>query len=96
MNNINKQKFLNTLFCPTYGWLLSKDQIPKSKSTGDLLRIEEGNEIHKRARNLFPNGILVDDINIFSAKNKTTELLSNKNTSVIFHNDPLIFQRDEL
>ena len=45
---------------------------------------EEGIEIHDRAHNLFPNGILIEESNFKRAVEQTAQLIKDKSTSVIF------------
>jgi len=80
---INKQTFLATLTCPTYGWLLRQNQIPEDISLSAQLRIDQGLEIHQRARCIFPQGIYIDERNIETAAERTAQLI-NSNTPVIY------------
>lgn len=79
---IRKDIFLNTLFCPTYGWL-SRSSSPTKPSLFDKMRMEEGIEIHQKARELSPNGIFVEGDNQTTSK-FTKKLLGNKEVDVIF------------
>lgn len=83
MGKINKEQFLTTLVCPTYGWLLRSELPQEQLSPADKLRIDEGVEIGQRARGLFPAGVLVSGSNEDSA-DTTQQLLSDPNTTVIF------------
>lgn len=83
MGKINKEQFLATLFCPTYGWLLRSGLTQEQLSPAEKLRIEEGLEIHQRARGLFPGGIMVSGNNEVSVRT-TQQLLLDPNTTVIF------------
>jgi predicted RecB family nuclease len=80
---INKKQFLDTLFCPTLGWQLKHGPLEDPQSPSEQLRIDQGLEIHNRARSLFPEGVMVSSDNISSAQ-KTQQLLSNPATTVIF------------
>ena len=79
---ITKDLFLNTYACPTYGWYLKHSDSRAPISLPDQLRMEEGVEVHQRARELFPEGILISGNNI-SAYELTQKLLRNKKCSVI-------------
>lgn len=81
---INKSLFLNTLVCPTYGWMVKNDHIPTEESLSDQLRIEEGLEIHQRAQNLYPKMYVVNNTDIITAVEKTKQLINDKNKSVIY------------
>ena len=82
MSNITKNLFLSTLQCPTYGFL-QQLQPTQPTSPSDQLRIDEGNEIHNRAKSLFPNGILISGNNI-TASQTTQKLLSELTVETIF------------
>ena len=57
MAYITKKTYLNTLTCPTLGWLSYRKLIPETLDLPDQLRIEEGLEIHQRAKSLYPDAI---------------------------------------
>jgi hypothetical protein len=80
---ITKNLFFTTMACPTYGWLLQSGLPRQPLSPAGELRIEEGIEIHRRARNLFPDGVLVSGDNETSAQT-TQQLISDPNTTAIF------------
>lgn len=84
MTHINKNTFINTLICPTLGWHISHDKTTSTTSLFEKFMAEEGIEIHNRAHNLFPNGILIDESNFSKAVDQTTQLIQDKSTSVIF------------
>ena len=84
MTQINKQIFLNTLTCPTLGWHTSHNTIQSTPTLYDQFLSNQGIEIHNRAHNLFPDGILVDESNFSKAVHQTKELINDKSTSVIF------------
>jgi len=94
MKNVSKQIFLNGLVCPTLGWLLRSGEIELTTeaklSLGERFRIEQGIEIGKRARKLYPGGLLVDDVDLASASSKTERLMSNEGVQVIFEGTFLI------
>ena len=83
MPNITKNLFLSTLQCRTYGWLLRHEPTQEQLSPAEQLRIEEGLEIHQRARTLFPDGVMVSGSNE-TCVHKTRALLSNPSVSTIF------------
>ncbi len=89
IKNISKNVFLNSLVCPSLGWLLRSgepiEQLSvEAQSLADQFRIEQGVEIGRRARQLYPNGILLEEKAINRAAEKTTTLLANKGQAVIF------------
>ena len=88
MKNISKEVFLNTLACPTLGWLLrsgqSIEQLSKEALTlGEQFRMDQGIEIHNRARQLYPDGTLVQRRDMVIASQETMNLMSNSNISTI-------------
>ena len=89
MVNVSKAIFLNALVCPALGWLMRSGRITKRfnetmLTLGEKFRIEQGIEIGRRARELYPDGFLADDMDIESASRKTRSLMSDPNISVIF------------
>lgn len=88
MPSITKQTFLNTLTCSRLGWLTahpahSYTLTHTPASLADQLRMEQGIEIGKRARSVYPEGILVEQHGP-EAIEQTKQLLSDTNTNVIF------------
>ncbi len=96
---VTKNLFLSTLQCRTYGWLQHHHPIEQPASPSERLRIEEGMEIHQRARTLYPDGVMVLGDNE-TCVDKTKELLSSPTVSTIFeatfHNSPYITKADIL
>jgi CRISPR/Cas system-associated exonuclease Cas4 (RecB family) len=80
---ITKFQFLNFLECPTKMWFDRRIE-RESLTSGEQLRRDEGQEIGKLARQLFPEGILVDLRSIQEAAKKTQELLKDTNVPAIF------------
>jgi hypothetical protein len=62
MSHITKDIFLNTMFCPTYGWRLRNRKIAREFSTGELFRMEQGKTVGKMARELYPEGIFIKEL----------------------------------
>ncbi len=89
MRNINKEIFLNTAVCPTLGWLsrsgqLSDQSTGKEQTLGEKFRMEQGNEIHKRARELFPDGLLIDNTDFERALRETRAAMDASAGGIIF------------
>jgi|SRR5271157_468622 len=87
IRNLSKQIFLNSLACPTFGWLMRSGELDKRTTEltlGERFRMEQGLEIGKIARTLDPNGILVDDYNPESGAERTSHLLSDRDVSTVF------------
>lgn len=88
MKSVSKQIFLNALVCPTLGWLLrsgeATKQITEAELTlGERFRIEQGIEIGRRARELYPDGLLIDDTDLVSASRKTERLMNDPSVPII-------------
>lgn len=92
MRNVSKEIFLNTLVCPTLGWLIrmSREEVSREPTLGERFRMEQGMEIGKRARELYPDGVLIVDTNIASASEKTKSLIDDSNVSTLFEGTFLI------
>ncbi len=89
IRNITKGVFLNTLACPTLGWLMRSgqdiEQLSKEALTlGERFRIEEGLEVQRRARLIFPDGLLVKRASIDQALQQTENFISDPTASTIF------------
>ena len=90
MRKVTKEIFLKALACPTLGWFMRYEQISKTPSLGEIFRTEQGIEIERRARELYPDGILIDDTDIVSASKKTKSLVDDLNISIVFEGTFLI------
>ena len=78
MRNVSKFIFLNALKCSTLGWLLRTGQYTSPSPTlGEQFRFEQGRDIGRRARALYPDGLLIADVNLTSARRKTEEALQS-------------------
>lgn len=89
MKNISKQVFLNAVACPSLGWLIRSGQEVEALSyealnLGEQLRIEQGAEIGKRARTLYPEGLLVQASSFSNSVERTLDLMGDKKTSTLF------------
>ncbi len=69
--------------CPTLGWLTKNQPPTEPESISAKLRMEEGIEIHERARTVFPEGHFIKDDNVTAAE-KTQEILKDESIPVIF------------
>lgn len=86
MRKITKEIFLNSIVCPTLGWMLrnpAKDE-KKDLDTAARFRMEQGIEVGRRARNPCPGGNLVREMDSDRAALKTRELLQDDSISIIF------------
>ena len=84
VNRIKKKIFLETNICPRKGWLLRNQKGVADLSLGEQFRIEQGIEIGEKARELFPDGVLVQERSTELAAKKTAELLADPSVKIIF------------
>jgi hypothetical protein len=85
--NVTKNIFLNTLAfsCNALGWILRNEQATLTPATlGDTFRMEQGQEIERRARELYPEGLVIDDVNPETACEKTNAAIQNRKVTTIF------------
>lgn len=83
--NVSKQIFLNALTCPTLGWLLRSWQTKRAEfSLGQRFFIEQGVDIGRRARELYPEGLLIEDRWMKPASEKTERAMNDPAVPVIF------------
>lgn len=80
MRPVTKDVFLNAQSCMTKGWFVRQQAESSPPTEADLFRMEQGIEIGRRARSLFPNGIYVAAS--ANAAAKTKKLLDE--ASVLF------------
>jgi len=89
MRNISKNIFLNYLFCSSLGWLLRSDEeiyelSPESLSLGEQFRIEQGAEVGRRAREIYPSGIFIGERDLAGAAEKTRSIMHDGKSSTVF------------
>ncbi|OAA30198.1 hypothetical protein AT15_00395 [Kosmotoga arenicorallina S304] len=89
MKMINKYSFLEFEKCPVRGWFAHNSFQKSELSIAEKFRIRQGIEIGKRARNLFPGGILVEAMEPNEAVRDTSLLLNNQSVETIF--EPAFF-----
>lgn len=66
MRNITKSDFLNAMACPKLGWLLRHERESGGETLSDLsldqrFRIEQGIEVHNRARSIYPQSRVIEE-----------------------------------
>ena len=86
---ISKNLFLNAAICSTLGWRLradeSRDEVASASPTlAQQFRMEQGAEIGRRARKLFPEGVLISTGNLAEAAAETAKLVRADGSSVLF------------
>jgi len=77
MQPVTKEIFLSAQNCMTKGWFLrSEEQATTPPSEGDQFRMEQGKEIGRQARSLFPEGVFVPAGAAKDAAAKTKTLMN--------------------
>lgn len=84
MQYITKNTFLQSQHCLTKGCYLYTNEIQTPLTQAELFRMNEGIEIGKMARSLYPNGALVNEGGNIRNAEKTQQLMADKNIRVIF------------
>lgn len=89
MRNVTKEIFLDAVICPTLGWLKRCDESTRqllgvSRTLGNQFLMEQGLEIHNRARQLYPDGILVQRRSYTASLQETMRLMRDPNVLTIF------------
>ena len=102
MRSISKNIFLNTLACPTLGWLLRSEaeETRRKPTLAEQFHMEEGRSVHRRAHDLFLEGLVVKSPAVRSAVEATSEAVGNPAVKEImegaFMVDPYTVRPDAL
>ena len=81
---ISKHIFLNALDCHARGWFLYNEMGVSPPTPAELIRMRQGQEIHRMARERLPEGVFVGDLKAEKAINRTRELLQDQGTPLLF------------
>ncbi|MCD6334100.1 MAG: DUF2779 domain-containing protein [Candidatus Latescibacteria bacterium] len=84
MRRISKQIFLNALACPVLGWESRSQPVSEAPTIGEQFRMEQGIEIGRRARALYPEGMLIEEGDMASASEKTKRMMADPGVSILF------------
>lgn len=84
MSLMTKRAFLYARSCLTKGWYQRMGNIDLELSQGEQFRIDEGNQVERMAREIFPDGVLVNESDDIKNSKKTKELMESKNVNIIF------------
>jgi hypothetical protein len=85
-DTISKNLFLNAAACPTLGWRLRANE-PEDEVAPTLaqqFRMEQGTDIGRTARRLFPEGVIITTGNLAEAVAETTQLVQAGGPLVLF------------
>ena len=88
--HVNKSTFLDAIVCPTRGWLTRNHTDEPNEA--DQLRMDEGREVGRRARALFPGGVYVNKVGLNAAAATTQELMADPKVKAIFEATWLVDQ----
>jgi CRISPR/Cas system-associated exonuclease Cas4 (RecB family) len=90
VRNVSKQIFLNALSCPALGWVSRCERNFGAPLTpGERFRMEQGMEVGRRARSLYPGGRLTS-LNMALALEETRKALLDETVPVIYEGAFLI------
>lgn len=81
---VDKAAFLSGRVCPTRGWFTQHLGRATPPTDGDQLRMEEGMEVGRRARQLFADGMHVPPQKSEAAAKQTVGLMADRKVSAIF------------
>jgi hypothetical protein len=81
---IDKATLLGACICPARGWLTRNMKHASPPTEAEFLRMEEGIEIGKRARLLYPGGVLVPWQRADAGAEQTSRLMVDTSVSAIF------------
>ena len=89
MRNLSKTLFLDTITCPTLGWELRHEDIGGQdtlapKTMGQKFRVEQGMDIGRRARSMYTDGLLVEEMDMEKAASATRQAMEDPNVLTIF------------
>jgi|HubBroStandDraft_1064217.scaffolds.fasta_scaffold25575_1 hypothetical protein len=80
---IDKSDWLASVECLTMGWFGLRSS-PKTPGEAELFRMEQGQEVGKLARELYPSGVLVSTAGGKTAVKLTQELIASPSTDTLF------------
>lgn len=80
--HMTKELFLLSLECPARGWRLRRNGHKETPTPGDLMRMMEGQAVHRRARALYPDGVFAAIKGDSLAR--TRKLLADRSKRVLF------------
>jgi len=84
VQSVTKEVFLTAVGCRTAGWFLRHAVGEAPPTPGESLRMEEGNEVHRRARSLFPQGVSAMAPGATAAAMKTARLMADNSLPAIY------------
>lgn len=83
MKNISKRIFLNTIACPSLGWLLMSNETSTQNDYATKFRLDQGYKVGEMARGLYDNGLLINELKSTDAVNHTKKAIQ-ENKKVLY------------
>ncbi len=84
VKNVSKAIFLNAIACPTLGWLHRSRDSKEVPTLGERFRMWQGQQIGRRARDLFPGGQLIAAADSLVADATTRAVLADTGIPALF------------
>ncbi|MGC9322470.1 MAG: DUF2779 domain-containing protein, partial [Kosmotogaceae bacterium] len=75
MKLITKKIFLEYDYCPVRGWIERNEPREFRPTIAENFRMKEGLDVGRRARSLFPEGILIEELDPFEASFITERII---------------------
>ena len=84
MKLITKKIFLEYDYCPVRGWIERNEPREFTPTIAEDFRMKEGLDIGRRARSLFPEGILIEELDPFEASFISERIISDGQSVTLF------------
>ncbi|MFA6657522.1 MAG: DUF2779 domain-containing protein [Mesotoga sp.] len=84
MRLITKKIFLEYDYCPVRGWIERNEPREFRPTIAEDFRMKEGLDVGRRARSLFPEGILIEELDPFEASFITERIVGDRESVTLF------------
>ncbi|MCH8151395.1 MAG: DUF2779 domain-containing protein [Planctomycetes bacterium] len=84
MPNLTKELFLNAIECPLRAWFMFRGEGAVAPTLAEQFRMEQGLDVHRRARSRYPDGMSAARAGIEEAAARTQELMADAAVDAIF------------
>lgn len=85
---IGKYVFLDTLNCSLLGWMNQQGLLPSDDSPFARQQMEQGREINRLSRELFPEGGQIPDVNFTMAEKRMAAMIAGTADITLFEAVP--------
>ncbi len=75
---ITKALFLNATECPLRAWFMFRNEGAATPTLAEQFRMEQGLDVHRRARSRYPDGMSAARAGIEEAAARTQELMADE------------------